>query len=109
MVAYARGTHAKAICDKCGLKVSYLTLITEWNNLRVCPECYDPKHPQLNPRSAIDPETLYQPRPDSRTETLKWRASGLAVSIFGSPEGIASTITDNAWGQETWGEDTWGE
>jgi len=61
---YARGTYSKAMCDRCGFKVPYLSLRPEWTGFRVCGECWEPKHPQLEPRSAHDPQALKHPRPD---------------------------------------------
>jgi hypothetical protein len=38
---------------------------TEWDHTKVCPECYEPKHPQLDPvHPPVDAESLWQPRPD---------------------------------------------
>lgn len=64
-MAYAKGTYANAICDRCGFKYPYLSIKTEWDHTRVCSECYEPKHPQLNPvHPPVDAEALWQPRPD---------------------------------------------
>ena len=36
----------------------------EWTGFRVCSECYEPKHPQLDPpRHLVDPQALKNPRP----------------------------------------------
>jgi hypothetical protein len=41
----------------------------EWNHSRVCPECYEAKHPQLeSPKVRADAEALRDARPDV-TET----------------------------------------
>ena len=62
---YATGKYANAICDRCGWKYPYLAMKTEWDHTRVCPECYEPKHPQLEPiQVPVDAEVLWQPRPD---------------------------------------------
>jgi NAD-dependent SIR2 family protein deacetylase len=64
-MAYAKGTHALAVCDRCGWSYPYLSMKVEWNNLKVCPECYEPRQPQDTPaRITADPETLYQARPE---------------------------------------------
>jgi hypothetical protein len=34
-------------CDQCGKKKYRSECRMQWNNLFVCPKCYDPKHPQL--------------------------------------------------------------
>ena len=64
-MAYASGKHAKAICDRCGWQYPYLSLKTEWTHARVCPECFEIKHPQLEPIPVpLDAEVLWKPRPD---------------------------------------------
>ena len=69
-MTFAVGKKSQAICDRCGYQYDYLDLQKEWNGLLVCPECYEPKHPQLDPPySKPDPEALRNPRPD-RTEPL---------------------------------------
>jgi hypothetical protein len=74
--AYARGKKALGICDRCGLTYKLDQLKTETvnlsrTNLRVCPVCWDPDHPQ-NWQGRIDysdPEALRDPRPDSADGT----------------------------------------
>ena len=82
MVRYATGRHAQAICDKCGLSYPYLSLQAEWNGLRTCPECWDAKHPALDPRTAFDPEALHYARPgnNKREDARAVIISGLAIS-----------------------------
>jgi len=64
-MAYALGKYSQAICDRCGFQYPYLDLRQEWNNFKVCPECYEPKARQLEPtQTGSDPEALFQPRPD---------------------------------------------
>lgn len=64
-MSYAIGTRSRAICDRCGFEVPYLELMQEWTGFKVCGECFDTKHPQLEPIThASDPEALHQPRPD---------------------------------------------
>ena len=48
-MAFASGKFSQAICDRCGFQVPYLNLSKEWNGLLVCQECFEPKHPQLDP------------------------------------------------------------
>lgn len=67
MARYAKGTRSRAICDRCGFEIAYLTLRTEWTGLRVCEQCFDAKHPQLEPRLAVDAQELYSPRPGQNT------------------------------------------
>ena len=70
-MAFASGTFSKAVCDRCGQEYKYQQLQKEWNGLFVCPECFEPKHPQLDPPyHAPDPEALKDPRVES-TSVLK--------------------------------------
>lgn len=70
---YASGKFAIALCDQCGQRYKLLTLIKDWKGFKVCPECYEPKHPQLEPkRNITEPQALYQPRPEAR----------MAVTVF---------------------------
>ena len=70
-MAFASGTFSRAVCDRCGQEYKYQQLKQEWNGLHVCPECYEPKHPQLDPPyHAPDPEALQDPRVES-TSVLK--------------------------------------
>lgn len=105
MGVYATGIKSKAICERCGFKVPFQQLTTEWNGLRVCPECWEPKHPQLTPRTAADAQAIYQPRPGEHGRedaTVRiWR--GLSsparlgeinppvVSSTASPTGVQAT------------------
>ena len=68
-MAYALGKFAKALCDRCGFEYKLLDLKEEWNGAKVCPHCYEPKHPQLEPLTATaDSEALYKPRPNNDAE-----------------------------------------
>ena len=63
-MAYAAGKKSRARCDRCGFVYKYTELQKEWNGLKTCPECYEPKHPQLEPiLQPVDPEALREPRP----------------------------------------------
>ena len=64
MAVFASGKYALAICDRCGQQYKFLELKKEWNGLEVCPECYEPKHPQLDPSyHAADAQALPFTRP----------------------------------------------
>lgn len=64
-MTFANGKFALALCDRCGQQYQYLELKQEWNGLFTCPECFEPKHPQLDPpHHASDPEGLRQARPE---------------------------------------------
>lgn len=71
---YASGRYAIALCDQCGQRFKLLQLIKDWKGFKVCRECYEPKHPQLEPKRTItEPQALYQPRPE--------RISGVDVYV----------------------------
>ena len=77
-MAYALGKFAKALCDRCGFEYKLNELKQEWNGLKTCPDCYEPKHPQLEPNHpGPDPTALYQPRVDGRTEVTVENLLGL--------------------------------
>jgi hypothetical protein len=69
---FATGKIALGICDRCGFEYYLKELRKEIvkgtvNNLKVCPECFDPDHPQLHLGEfpVDDPQALRDPRPDS--------------------------------------------
>ncbi len=65
---FAVGKKAYGICDICGQRYRLNQLRKQWDGLKVCPQDYSPKHPQLQPRpQPADPEALRDPRPDPRT------------------------------------------
>jgi hypothetical protein len=68
---FAAGKKAIAECDRCGQRFKLKVLKTEIiklknYNLLVCPECWDPDHPQLQLGMfpVDDPQALRNPRPD---------------------------------------------
>jgi len=68
---FASGKYAIAECDRCGQRymlkeLKKLTIKTKNYNLLVCPECWDPDHPQLQlgMYPVDDPQALRNPRPD---------------------------------------------
>ena len=64
-MAYASGKYAYFICDTCGFRYPYKTAKTTWDNFKTCEECYETKHPQLEPPTiSVDAEALHQPRPE---------------------------------------------
>ena len=78
-MAYASGKFAIGLCDRCGFEYKLHTLKKEWNGLKTCPECYEPKHPQLEPHTApADPQAIYQPRPNTDKEV----GEGYVVIVY---------------------------
>ena len=69
MAKYARGKKSQAISDRGGLKVPYTELRTTWDGLRVSPDDWEPKQPQLTPaKNVVDATALFNPRPDTDPE-----------------------------------------
>ena len=72
MAKYARGKKSQAISDRGGLKVPYTDLMTTWDGLRVSPDDWEPKQPQLTPaKNVVDATALFNPRPDNDPENAK--------------------------------------
>ncbi len=64
---YAVGKRSLAICDRCGQEYKYLELRKEWNGFKTCPECFETKHPQLEPSPPpFEPQALFDPRSDRK-------------------------------------------
>ncbi len=83
-MTFAVGKKSQAICDRCGYQYDYLDLQKEWNGLLVCPECYEPKHPQLDPSyHAADAQALPFTRP-AREEPMIVFVGGSGDSSFTS-------------------------
>ena len=61
-----------AQCDRCGFTFKARQLRKEWNGLRVCRECWEPRHPQDSLRGKPDRQS---------TEWARPRSEGLDVSI----------------------------
>jgi len=99
---YASGRNAVAICDRCAKKIPYRELQYDGQvpELSVCPDCWDPKHPQEYLPDTFDPITLYDPTgdPDKAvaggwvTISSPWIFSDQPDYIFGIGVGIASAV-----------------
>jgi hypothetical protein len=83
---FASGKIAIAECDRCGQQFKLKTLKTEiikqrQYDLLVCPECWDPDHPQLmlGTFPVDDPQALRNPRRD----TTYYTSGVLADGSFG--------------------------
>lgn len=82
-----------AICDQCGQKFKSGAILREWDNLRVCSDCLDPRHPQELIRPVVDPVpppwTRSDPPPTFVTPTYPPAFPG-SHSINGSSFNYAS-------------------
>ena len=96
-MAYAAGKKSRARCDRCGFVYKYLELREEWNGLRTCPECFEPKHPHLDPEHhRTDPEALRNPRPTEAPPTTGYgivRTENTKDSL--GVTGLSMNITHN--------------
>ena len=93
MARYASGKKAWGYSDRSGFRYRLADMVTEWNGSKVGPDEYEPKHPQLEPvRPGPDPQALFQPRPDQRTETEGQRLL-LIPNPFQSGAAGSSVIT----------------
>ena len=106
---FAAGKKALAICDRCGLSYKFNDLRKETvnrnlTNLKVCPECLDIDHEQLQlgRLDPTDPIALREPRPDRADGTspndryLTSISSNFNNSLDGwSKTGSNNTLTTN--------------
>ena len=69
MARYATGKRSWGYSDRSGFRYRLREMRKEWTGLKVGPDEYEEKHPQLTPsKQGADPQTLFEPRPDQRTE-----------------------------------------
>lgn len=89
--SYARGSQAWGLCQKCGFRflLNQLRLDGYYPNLRVCPECFDTRHPQEDYVDVSDPQALWRPSPDTQPVTApvlaaSWSIAGAGLSWTGA-------------------------
>jgi hypothetical protein len=93
---FSSGKNSIAECDRCGFRYK-LTLLkklvvkTKTYDLKVCPQCWDPDHPQLllGMYPVDDPQGVRDPRPD-----LSYQVSGLLADGY---NGGGSRIYQWGW------------
>jgi|TARA_R100000655_G_scaffold7949_2_gene21189 hypothetical protein len=82
MGRFATGRKSFGTSDITGFRVRYPKLKTTWNNLRVEPEEFDIKHPQLTPaKNIFDATALRDPRPENDKEVTNVPL-GFSFDIF---------------------------
>ena len=94
---FASGKYAIAQCDRCDqrykLKELRIQILkTKPYQIKVCPSCWDPDHPQLQlgMYPVDDPQAVREPRPD--VSYLVSGTSGLQINLTGvGPDGIGSS------------------
>lgn len=86
---FSSGKNSIAECDRCGFRfkltaLQKLVVKTKTYDLKVCPECWDPDHPQLQlgMYPVDDPQGVKDPRPDL-SYTISGR-SGLQIVLTNS-------------------------
>ena len=101
MARYASGRYAWGYSDRSGFRYRLREMRKEWNGLKVGPDEYEAKHPQLEPNyPGPDPTALYEPRPDKRTEVSVENLLGL--NPFLSTASSASiTVIEPSHGRST--------
>jgi len=53
------------ICDSCGQKLKSGVARERWDGFRVCPECWEPRHPQDFLRTKPDNQSIPWSRPQT--------------------------------------------
>ena len=101
MARYASARKTYGISDRSGFRYRLREMRKEWNGLKVGPDEYEAKHPQLEPNyPGPDPTALYEPRPDSRTEVSVENL--LVLNPFLSTASSASiTVIEPSHGRST--------
>lgn len=101
---FTEGKKAIAECDRCGFrfrlnKLKKLVIKTKEVNLKVCPQCWEEDHPQLQlgMYPVADPQAVRDPRPDfagypqSRDIQWGWNPVGGGNSSSGTPNPLQCT------------------
>ena len=70
MARYASGRKAWGYSDRSGFRYRLREMRKEWNGLKVGPDEYEAKHPQLEPNYPQIQQRLYEPRPNQDTDLL---------------------------------------
>jgi len=101
MAKYATGKKAWGFSDRSGFRYRLREMKTEWNGLKVGPDEYEAKHPQLQPNHpGPDPTALYQPRVTSRTEVTVENLLGLNAFTSTTSSAVI-TVLEPSHGRST--------
>ena len=112
MSKYATGKYAKAISDRSGMEFPYREMVREWNGAFVHNSEFEPKQPQLDPKSTggdgvallnvrpgrLEPSVLISLR-DNPFETFK--AGSSIINIFAPGHGLTNGTTHRFRGSVT--------
>jgi hypothetical protein len=105
---FASSKNALALCDVCGFQYKLRELKNLFvkgrdTNIKACPECWDPDHPQLKLGEfpVDDPQAIRNPRPDqslgvsgdtsSRVIQWGWNPVGLNDPFNLTPNSLVGT------------------
>ena len=101
MARYASGRRAWGYSDRSGFRYRLRDMIKEWNGLKVGPDEYEPKHPQLEPNHQHQiPTALYQPRSDSRSSDRR-KVVNIKSFLSGSSGSAVITVIEKSHGRST--------
>lgn len=89
------GDH-NVICDKCGFKYKSSAMRKQWDNLYVCHECFDVRHPQDFVRSIKDNQTVPIARVDVAAST------GTTTVGTAGTKGATSIVLTSVTGLAKW-------
>jgi len=102
MARYASGKNAWGYSDRSGFRYRLSEMKTEWNGAKVGPDEFEPKHEQLEPITpGPDPQALYDPRPDQRTEVAIATLLPLNAFLSGSAGSAVITVIEPSHGRST--------
>jgi len=98
---YAQGKYTIAECDRCGFQykrrvLKELVVNEAPTNLQVCPQCWEPDHPQnmQGMYPVNDPQAVRQPRPDQSLSTQNTPTSSRYIpGTFNPLSGVQSSGT----------------
>lgn len=81
--AFAKGTYALAMCQRCGFPGKYLDMVEDGHTpgLIVHPECREIRHPAERQFDAKDPQVLKRPSPDNDDDSVGDSGQSLAEAM----------------------------
>lgn len=86
------GTWA-AICDRCGFRYASDLLKEDWQGLRLCRKCYEPRHPQEFVRGVPDNPAPPWTRPEPADLFVEFPLCTLLTSVAMANMGTAGCAT----------------
>ena len=102
MARYASGKDSWGYSDRSGFRYRLADMHVEWNGLKVGPDEYEPKHPQLTPPNVgPDPQALRDPRPDQRVEVPVEVLLDSNAFSSGASGSATITVTQRSHGRST--------